>query len=643
MNAKSHHLWYLVEAPFAAANAVRLLQTWEDPARRAAAVQGTAFLSQRKLAPALLGRRARIEAMWRRYAGAQGPCPPVVEVQHCIPLWCAPLGTGMVAPLDATDAEDWEVTDAFGAFGLGEDRGATPLTAFLGLVDRLAEVWHEETGQVLPLRWRRALSIRLLCPIHVDAIGGRSWEVPLILAVLRAACRTRDTRHEPARLPWSDRPVFATGTLEPDDSFGPVGAVEPKLAAFVREYGEGLTAILTAHQVEELKGSAVLEAVRVEEADDLAALLRLPPLADGLQRLCGAPHRTEIDGMLELMDGLARHVRFDDADAVTRWLLPHVSEPLYRARLLRYAGASHLHAGRMVAAAGPLIEAGEQHRRHPECFGAGDRAFHAALIASHSIDAGDPRKSIAALESCIEDLAVTPPPDRVRVLGSLCQVMRACHRHDDAVRWGERAVQEADRSLASEGGRSRNYLVHALLARARSEGAESDLSRAERLLGESVGPWAPVASVGARRSHMGFCLHYEAELARLRDAPFEPPPEPPWTGRWGHAWLFVLLACARNRSHAHASRRSFATQLVEACPIEGCEPTSLFVLLGTVYRALHASIEGRSERAIDSVLVGVDTWCRELEKLGYPGWRERLSPLLAPDSVDALCDAIPYH
>ena len=60
------------------------------------------------------------------------------------------------------------------------------------------------------------------------------------------------------------------------------------------------------------------------------------------------------------------------------------------------------------------------------------------------------------------------------------------------------------------------------------------------LLDESRTIWSG-QSENARKSHFGFCLHYEAEIRRLSGEPFQPPAEPPWGGTWGHPWMFVLL------------------------------------------------------------------------------------------------------
>lgn len=89
-----------------------------------------------------------------------------------------------------------------------------------------------------------------------------------------------------------------------------------------------------------------------------------------------------------------------------------------------------------------------------------------------------------------------------------------------------------DAAWASEAGRSRNYLVHALIAAAR-ESVRSPhhalIDEAEHLLLASVASWVPKDSAQSRQSHRGFCLHLDAEVKRLRGTPFVPD-EPVWRG-----------------------------------------------------------------------------------------------------------------
>ena len=54
------------------------------------------------------------------------------------------------------------------------------------------------------LRWRKAFSVRVACQIHLAAISGRSFELPLVVALLRAF---------PSRLPpTTRRPRSPLGT-----------------------------------------------------------------------------------------------------------------------------------------------------------------------------------------------------------------------------------------------------------------------------------------------------------------------------------------------------------------------------------------------------------------------------------------------
>lgn len=191
--------------------------------------------------------------------------------------------------------------------------------------------------------------------------------------------------------------------------------------------------------------------------------------------------------------------------------------------------------------------------------------------------------------------------------------------------------------LAGDTGQDMNYLIHALLRR----GREEDLSRAEQLLGESKTIWAPRERA---ESHLTFCLHYEAELARLRQQRFTPPHEAPYSESWSHAYAFALLSCARNRAHSTEERLAFLERAMDFGK-KGRNP--LFQLFHLVYGVYYAGLSG-SGAGLEAVR-GIGAWCEARSKEGAPGWARWLGPCLEQhpgmaeqDWAEGLMGRIPY-
>jgi hypothetical protein len=598
----------------------------------------------------LRGDPARVEEAWRRVV-PERPQPRVTPPRHVFPVYLRWYDEGMIVPLLAEPADEWCVSDAFSTF----DFGGRPRTAVAGLMSLLEVVesaWGALRGQPLPLRWRRALAIAIGCPLHFRAIGGRSLQLPLLLAVLRELAATPFSAEHSGAMPFGERAVFATGTVEPDGAFGGVDALERKLAAFVRETPGEHHAVLTSHQVGQLQGTdegrALLGQLRFRTADSVSALLQMDEFQAGMEALAGPPHPTEIDSLLGTMERLGRSVRFADAAVVSAWLLPHATSDHYRVQLLSNAAMMLLHRGRYLDAEPYVVEIRGMLERPGTQLGDGQRARAAAALASEMFDRADAAGGLALLDRMAEFEPHADAADRARVHGSKCQLYRLAGDWDAAVREGEAAVEFAKAGFASEAGRDINYLIHALLRRAEAipAGRGADLDHAERLLAKSAGCWAPVDNANARASHFGFCLHYAAELARLRGTPHRPAEAPVWKGPWGHPRLFELLACARNGGNQMPERIAYARALVETAT--GFRSWGgLFELFFLVYSLYAAALDGAA-RPED--VAALDDWVEKARSNGVPGWRATLGVALSElrrdqslDNADALCQAIPYH
>lgn len=572
-------------------------------------------------------------------------------VRHVFPVVLSRYGVGMLVPLFIVRAATWEASDAFASFQFGSAT-QSPMQGLEKLLKIIERCWAEFGRGALPLRWRTAFAISIGCPVHFEAIGGQSLQLPLVLALLREICTIDFGVNAPSRVPFGDGPVFSTGTITETGSIGEVHAVEKKLEAFVREAGSGTVAVLTQKQYEYLssrpRGIELLARVDWKIANSISELLKNEELRQPLETLTGPPHPTEIDSLLTEIQKLNRNIGFRDAAAISGWLLPHVKDAPYRWELLMHSGLNLLHRGEYRGAEIYLGELEQMVRERPAFLGVDACAMAAAALASLLFDKAEPLRGLALLESVIPAVELCSVAARTRVFGEYCQLLRSVKRHDEAVKTGEEAFRLAKAGLASEAGRDLNYLIHALLRRAGASSgmAASDLSRARALLLESQSAWAPKNDLNMRAAHLGFCQHYEAELARLSAVPYTPAEAPSWTGDWGHSRLFVLLSAARNKNNALALRLQCAEQLVAASR-EFSRFGPLFQLLTCVYEIYDAHI---CSREIASTVDTLESWCRKTAMDGAPGWENLLGPVLKSRSgmqearwIEELCDAVPYH
>lgn len=644
---------------FAAANPIYCLSLWNTPSSLSPnndfAYRITRFLMNPEYTHTLLGNPSRVQKFFADLNEFPefSKCPNVTPVFHVFPVYSTELDIGLMVPLEMAPGEEWHISDAFGTFGFKNPSHKRLLQVFNELLERIEKAWLERhPGRVLPLRWRRAFSLRLLCPVHVNTIEGESLQVPLVIALLRAISERPATKEAEALLPFGNVPLFATGTLQPDNTFGPIESLERKLEAFIREYGEGLPTILTAHQIQGLEatnqGKGLLRAVRVHQADNLQQLFELPELEEALERLGEAPHPTEIDQLLDSMKRMQQGIRFNDVEAMSQWLLPSITSPVYRFQLVRQVGLIFAHRGQFSQAQAWFDQSAEILSQHPHWFSVIEKIQLATARGTFAFDACDASLAEPSIRTAQSELSYAPAAEKARFWGTCCQLSHLSGQLNEAVEAGRQSVSYTDQALASEGGRDRNYLVHALLARARSNPITKagDLAEAAEILRQSQNEWAPLGNARARQAHLGFCLHYEAEIARLQDRPFYPPEAPPWSGTWGHPWMFVLLSCARNPQHSEEKRVHYARRLVAFAESLARHPDSLFRMFLAVYRIYTGALLGES---LDVPLGDLIAWCRRLEQRGFPGWQRRLGPYIdaismrQPESVEALCDAIPYH
>jgi hypothetical protein len=580
-------------------------------------------------------------------------CAPPFPLNVCLPQHAFPVhddvsDKGFMVALEAVASDHWEVSDAFARFA--PTAGASPLAGLLDLLGWVEQAWESQEHSILPLRWWRALRVELLCRLHMDDIDGESLQFPLVVALLRALVASVT-----GQLPLSDGPVFATGTVSPDGSIGPVFCVPQKLEAFVREYGAGRPALLTMQQQHEVqdKAPAALAQVCVCTVASLGDLVTMPGIREGLAIISTDLHPSKAPGLLKLVESLTRSIRFEEVARLSQWVLDSLDSPYYGYQFLRNSAQVAFHQWRFADGAEILSRARKLLQDPCQSFAPEDRASFLTSVCNVAVDGCEP----GAFRDCALwnglRLADLRGPARVEVLGSWCQFHRMFGNPAEAIRCGQDAVALADTVYPDSAGRSRNYLIHALLVACRESNGPSGagpgthyLDQARTLLAESMGVWAPQDDAEARTSHLLFCLPLAAEIARLSGQAFALPDttQPP-DGIWDHPWHFAQLSSARNAQHGRAERAQALDRLVAGSEriTARMGRDSLFGLFDAVFRLYQAAFTG-ADLALPRQVVGV--WLEDTAARGFPGWRDYLTPELAAvtdlPGAERLCNAIRY-
>lgn len=570
-------------------------------------------------------------------------------VVHVIPIVQELMNEGFMVPLKMTPSDDWEISDAFGTFGKPSEK--TIRQIFEDFLKGIETKWVEANpGKVLPLRWRKSFALSLQGYLSFDAIGGESLQVPLIIAVLRSFAQQPVTSSGGGNLPFGNNPVFSSGIVDFSTGiFEPVEGLDIKLRAFVREYGEGLPAILTRNQIQKIKANIpdLIDQVNVIEANNLTELMALKELYDGLIILCSPPQPTEIDDLLELMFKMRRSIRFGDMKKIIDWLRPNIQGPVYAFQLERNLGQIEAHRARFPKAQYYLKNAAEIMSQNEEWFGISERIDLATAWGTLAVDACDSRLAKSFLGDAEKHLGQAKVSERAKFWGTLCQIYRMTGEYDNSILAGRKSVLLADMALAGEAGRDRNYLIHALIARARSkpDTRDLDLADASNLLVEAQNQWAPM---NGREAHFGYCQHFEAEIARLQGKAFHALEKPIWSGHWGHPWMFVLLSCTRNRKNDWQSRMRYAHKMVDfSGELASNSKESLFVLFHNILLMYFHDMNGQP---IAEQLDQIVSWCETIQEKGFPGWYNRLMPFVIQirgmsdptECIDEMCDDFFY-
>ncbi|MCL4219486.1 MAG: hypothetical protein KJ052_21105, partial [Candidatus Hydrogenedentes bacterium] len=374
-------------------------------------------------------------------------------------------------------------------------------------------------------------------------------------------------------------------------------------------------------------------------------LFSLEAFAPALSRFCEPPALSELDALIPRIRQAYALIGFSDAQALSRWALrPELPVP-YRETLLAIMALGYAHHAEAFEAQSHFTALAELLTDHHDKLGADDWLKSFATLAVFAFDACAPEILMPLSKLAVARLPWASLAARGAYWGSQCQVLRLTGDFDAAINAGERAVACAEEGEISAAGRNMNYLVHALLHRARKGGpdAEADRALARKLLHISRTQWRP--SVGGR-SHDGFCSLYEAELAR-QEGQLPPSTWDDYRGEWSHGLDFCLLVRARNQNIAEPKRVEYLDFALSR--LAGWEKTELGRLILGWYKLYRAHLAGEE---IDPISTLLQRSMDAFEAAGLPGWKRRLGPPLSsvarccgPDRDEAMehfLDAIPY-
>jgi hypothetical protein len=167
---------YLLLQLLGNANPVFFLKTVDTPAER---LKVLGSLSRQSLHGDKRQVQAAASQAFEAYRDLRIDLP-----RHVFPVYEPTTRDGFVIPLEIRPAQDWQVSDAFGTFGI--EKAKDPLDGLMRLLAQVEDAWQETFRSVLPARWLKAQTLRLACPAHIDLFEGESLQVPLLVAVLRA-------------------------------------------------------------------------------------------------------------------------------------------------------------------------------------------------------------------------------------------------------------------------------------------------------------------------------------------------------------------------------------------------------------------------------------------------------------------------
>lgn len=562
--------------------------------------------------------------------------PEIKQAVHVFPVYSEECKTGFMIPLEISRAKNsvWHVSDAFGRFSRNGEDG-DPGQMVEELLELVEGHWKQETP--LLIHARRPLSLSIACPVHMDAIGGESLQVPLLVALLRAAIG------ENGPLPWGDGPVFSSGKVDARGVFQDICHLPEKLTGFVREYGKERPAVLTDAQREDLKRDVPesLDKVLVLTANSISELLSLDELGKELKDFAGkSPELPEIPGLAQEMGRLERSRQGKKAKRLAKWVLPHVTgNPVLRFPFLYHKALSACHEGRYRDVAPEfdtirklLIE------KHPDNFGVNDRIRLAAGWATEAFDNCDDNPALSELfEKLEEQLPFAAMEERARFWGARSQFLRMGDDHKGADEAARKAVDFAKAADPRETGRDRNYLVHALLRQAAiliPAHRKPLLCKADLELEQSV-------KEDTSNIHQAFCEYYRGEIERLSGKTWKPVPD--MLKDQEHPKSFAWISAARNAENSKDDRILSARKAADSCAglsREHGATHNIFRLFSHIFRFQEAVLAGKSGPPDE-----VQTW---LDDHGSDGWKRRLdNPLklaqyLPEAGAESLCDAIPH-
>jgi len=582
--------------------------------------------------------------------------PPRSAPAHVIPVYVAPLDTGIMVSMQFVPARKWRVSDAFGRFDF--EGCISPQDGFDHLMVLMERYFAESLRKPTPLRWRQAFDIALGCPVHIETLDGNSLQLPLALAVVRALGKHPET----GDLPLGNGPVFSSGEVTECGQIGRVEHLAKKAEGFLREYGKGHPAVLPKANESDFAQVTKDGFSNVRFVNCVGELLNIDRKLKSL--ISAPPKRAELDVLLNVLK--RKHLTRDlvSHGALIDWLAQMkagLPEP-YQYRIVIEKAYSLARRGWAIEPLALLSRARNilsstsgcsSKGNCSQCIGIEDKLHLGSLWVSAACNGGDCREVEAYLASLEPLLCHASAASLSEYWGNRS---RAAHFNGDfsqAVQCARQAVACADRGAVAYSGQNRNFLCRMLLLRAEHMvgcNQKRTLEEATKLLKASRGRHMPLA---APKEHALFCSRLELHCARMEGISVDPPAPLQRTEKLTLPKLYCSLEYVRNAYNLIDNRRTVSRMLTEnsaTLPSRRLTRDHLTrdVLLRLIAGAYGSVLLENWNLLGDTLEIGLQ-FCELMRRNNLPGWHTRLANLLlaakksrSEACLEAVCQATPF-
>ena len=578
--------------------------------------------------------------------------------KHVFPVVDSESDSGLMVPFTIKRAITWHISDAFGRFA-GKNKDSSvweSFTCLIGLIQKEFSKTLGETQPIAPILFRYAFDISLSVPVHLETIGGRSLQLPLIVALCREIAEQSQEGSG-----FLKGPVFSSGELCERSvcpgSLLPVNKIIQKAQGFVREYGPRRSAILPrCHQTDMEKAgvdkffSSIIYIASVSELVE-----KIPGLKTSLLAL---PHITEMNRLIQEMQRRRTALNFGDAALFQNWLkgFPGNSgiSDYHRVQI-------HLAEMQLLNSQGYVLSAAKVATQITKSFYISRSEKGLSLgresclqfqteQANNALARLDAEEAISFLDEHLKHLNDVAPALRAHFQATYGRSLYFLGKVDEAQYFYKQAIATADFGNTDYSGQYRNYLVHTWLRKAETAyGVEKDtfLEEAERLLTESERSFAPRTTEIAFKSHALFCERLHTQIAWLRREAYEPTVAE--SSPYQQVLIYMYFNCARNKAHPLETRLAYCERIrhPRSSRVVGkADQINHVTFLRGITRLYYHALQDDQEE-LARWRKGLLRTSVLLKRNDFPGWHTLFATHLPcsrinVDDIEKLAEAVPF-